>query len=154
MHHIYVHTPVKRDSLCAQSFLLYKYVHCDISTEFVVIEPVVSSDSTTLTAISASLGAFCVLALLIGILVGCLTARMCLRSRGTAHIADQQLEDLNLAPVSVTAPPVSMYEDMAPAPRAKPSVPMYEDIDDTRATTFSNTIMMEENEAYGRKITM
>ena len=133
---------------------LYWYVHC---VEFVVIEPVVSSDSgsTTLTAISASLGAFCVLALLIGILVGCLTTRMCLRSRGTAHIADQQLEDLNLAPVSVTAPPVPMYEDMAPiVPRAKPSVPMYEDIDDTRTATFSNTIVMEENEVYRRKIAM
>jgi hypothetical protein len=146
--------------------------------EFITIEAVDSSDATTLIIISASLGAVCVLTLLIGILLGCLTTRMHLRGRtGTATTNGHQ--DLYVEPPLASAAPelpVDMYEDVAPVAPAnrpavpmyedvtpevtttptRPPVPMYEDIDDvhTVTTTFINSsIIMEENEAYGRKIT-
>lgn len=99
--------------------------------------------------------------------MGCVATKVCLRRKASDLNADPialtvtapvpMYEDM--APiVTAAATPVPMYEDMAPVvtTAAATRPPQYEDIDDVHtSTTFSNTdILMEENEAYGRKITM
>lgn len=109
----------------------YVYSHA----EPVLVEAVDSS--STLTAISASLGALCVVTLLIGVIAGCLVSRTCMARADIAPITEVEL---NRLPTTTTAVPV----------------PMYEDIDDValNSTTFRNTIVMEDNEAYGHKVAL